>query len=630
MKRKVHTFDIWGCCVSRDSFGVPLDQGQGIQYPPRQKGVDEYLEKDSLDSSNIFRYQINNYIQGIPISVQYSPLYGPVISDDEDFPLQGAGKKWALESYNKSVIDLLDNSESEWLIVDFRSECYPRVLIEHFDGHIDYACGGGPSIEENKKIADYYLKKEWVKNAIVVYGPGYSEESIRRFSDFAKSRYGNRIIAIETREAFFRLNEEGKVIDSPPDEQRNQISSNALLKFYQFTGCHLIKCPYAICGDVYHKWGSSDVHYLSEYYNYVYQSICLIVSEVDNLPKKLDELYLKINSKIANIRSDHTVSLLNALRRAEKYLQSDNPELGVNILNKLVENGEPMAMVHLARVYKNGKYIEKDMAEAINLLKKACSFEMPWPAWDLSDIYYSKTETKCQALELLRQFESTQHPEILARLGNIYRDGAVVSRDYRLSEKYYRQAICGGIHWAKWELFDILFKNDSPEALSEAFELANSMSSHREMQGRLARMYRLGKGVCQNYVLAAEWMKKADDQGLSWAKWELCDILLKIGDVSSIKEAKQILHDNSDHREIQGRLGRAYRDGVIYNKDIERAICWMRKASNNGLQWAKYELIDLLIEEGSPQSLNEATDLVKSIPNVDSKDVLRWKKSLSF
>ena len=630
MNRKVHTFDIWGCCVSRDSFGVPLDQGRGIQYPPRQKSVGRYLQKDGFDSLNTFRYQINNYIQGIPISIQYSPLYGPLITDDENFPLQGAGKKWALESYNKSVIDILDNSGSEWLIVDFRSEGYPRVLIEHFDGRIDYACGGGSSTAECEKIADFFSKKEWVKNAIVVYGNDYSEESIRQFSDFAKSRYGNKIIAIETREAYFKLNKDGETIDAPSNEFRNRISSNTLLKFYQFTGCHLIKCPYAICGDVYHKWGPSDVHYLSEYYDYVYQSICLIVSEVSDLSKKLDELYLEINSKIANIRAEHTVSLSNTIERAKKYLQSGNIELGINLLNRLVENDEPMAMVHLAMQYKNGRYIEKDITKAISLLKKACSFEMLWPVWELSDIYYSQAETKYQALELLKQYESTQHPEILARLGNIYRDGVIVPRDYSLSEKYYRQAICGGIHWAKWELFDILFKKDTPEALSEAFELANSMSSHREMQGRLARMYRFGKGVNQNYVLAADWMRKADNQGLLWAKWELYDILLKIGDAPSINEAKQILQDNSNQREIQGRLGRAYRDGVIYNKDKEEAISWMRKASNNGLLWAKYELIDLLIEDGTPQSLGEATDLVKSISNINDMDLSRWKKFLIF
>ena len=42
-------------------------------------------------------------------------------------------------------------------------------------------------------------------------------------------------------------------------------------------------------------------------------------------------------------------------------------------------------------------------------------------------------------------------------------------------------------------------------------------SGQRDMQGRLARAFRDGRGVPKDLNLAAEWMRKAADQGLPWA-----------------------------------------------------------------------------------------------------------------
>jgi lipopolysaccharide cholinephosphotransferase len=54
-----------------------------------------------------------------------------------------------------------------------------------------------------------------------------------------------------------------------------------------------------------------------------------------------------------------------------------------------------------------------------------------------------------------------------------------------------------------------------------------------------------------------------------------------------------------------GRLGRAYRDGKGVEKDLNKAIEWMRKASEQGLSWAKWELCDLLLSDKTDEGFRE-------------------------
>ena len=63
-------------------------------------------------------------------------------------------------------------------------------------------------------------------------------------------------------------------------------------------------------------------------------------------------------------------------------------------------------------------------------------------------------------------------------------------------------------------------------------ELAKPLAAanNRELQGRLGRAYRDGKGVKQDLQKAAEWMKKAADQNLYWAIKELVEIYHQLAD----------------------------------------------------------------------------------------------------
>ena len=111
----------------------------------------------------------------------------------------------------------------------------------------------------------------------------------------------------------------------------------------------------------------------------------------------------------------------------------------------------------------------------------------------------------------------------------------------------------------------------------------------------MARAYRDGKGVEKDLVKAAEWMRKAREKKIVWADWELVDILFGINTSESNAEAIAISKPLAEvgNRELQARLGRAYRDGKGVEKDLVKAAEWMRKAADQNLGWAKTELSNL-------------------------------------
>ena len=72
---------------------------------------------------------------------------------------------------------------------------------------------------------------------------------------------------------------------------------------------------------------------------------------------------------------------------------------------------------------------------------------------------------------------------------------------------------------------DLYLMNDNVE---EAFSLIDRLLEQEEPRGAawVGRQYRDGKGVQQDLDKAAEWMRKAADKNVGWAKNELSKILL--------------------------------------------------------------------------------------------------------
>ncbi len=142
----------------------------------------------------------------------------------------------------------------------------------------------------------------------------------------------------------------------------------------------------------------------------------------------------------------------------------------------------------------------------------------------------------------------------------------------------------------------------------------------------LARMYRDGKGIEKDIIKSAEWMRRAADGDINYAKNELFDVLWRIGTLESYNEMIEVASAFAESGDggAMGRLGRAYRYGRGVERDIDKAIDWMRKASNKNIWWAKNELFDMLWYRNYPDDTLELKSLIeKSAQEGDSNALLR-------
>ena len=116
--------------------------------------------------------------------------------------------------------------------------------------------------------------------------------------------------------------------------------------------------------------------------------------------------------------------------------------------------------------------------------------------------------------------------------------------------------------------------------------------------GIIGRQYRDGRGVKQDLDRAAEYMRKAADKNVGWAKNELFDILWRIGTPESMEEMISVATESAEAGDggAMGRLGRAYRDGKGVPQDLDKAAEWMRKAADKNVWWAKNELLDIQLK----------------------------------
>ena len=290
-----------------------------------------------------------------------------------------------------------------------------------------------------------------------------------------------------------------------------------------------------------------------------------------------------------------------------------NPVYGLKVYNKITISGYNIffntlsnllkmnyyeIIVCYARCYRDGKGVEIDLIKAADWMRKAHEKKRGCATKELFDILWkiNTLESDKEAFHIADEYYNMDS-EMQGRLGRAYREGRGVDKDLHKAADWMRKAHEGGVKWADWELFDILWRINTPESMTEAlgFGMPLAESGVKELQGWIARCYREGRGVEKDLDKATEWMRKAYDQKLGYASWELFDILWRIDTPESLKEAVAIAEPlaQSGNRELQGRMGRAYRDGKGVEKSLDLAREWFKKAADQDLAWAKIELFKL-------------------------------------
>ncbi|MCB5266468.1 MAG: hypothetical protein LHW41_09590, partial [Candidatus Cloacimonetes bacterium] len=252
--------------------------------------------------------------------------------------------------------------------------------------------------------------------------------------------------------------------------------------------------------------------------------------------------------------------------------------------------------------YRDGKGVPRDLDKAAEWMRKASDKNVGWAKNELFDILWriGTPEAHEEMISVATAFAEAGDGNAMGRLGRAYRDGKGVPRDLDKAAEWMRKASDKNVGWAKNELFDILWKINTPESHKEMISVAKVFAEAGDggAMGRLGRAYRDGRGVEQDLDKAAEWMRKAADKNVKWAKNELCDILWKMNTADSLAEMLELvvpLAESGDGRAMN-QLARAYRDGKGVEKDLDKAAEWMEKAAKKNIWWAKNELFNILLD----------------------------------
>lgn len=275
------TFNLLGCCVSRDVFTFDEDE----------------------------RYKVLNFLQGSsPISMLTS-CKPPDLFTVEDIP---NGSPWEkrcfLQELNSGFADEMRTWKSDWLLFDAIEIRYPMKQYDTKQGKyfitMSFIFDKNADIIKNPKLSNIQptvlsIKKVDAKSI---------KKLAKKMATFLTSIMPEERIIIN--EAYIVSQYISKEKNLLPFENNYFVQANVNEEIKIFTDA-IIKClpkatvikfPKHVLGDETNKWGLSPLHYTKEYYNYVLKAINLIVSDIKakKIKKSLKKLLAVTSENYAN------------------------------------------------------------------------------------------------------------------------------------------------------------------------------------------------------------------------------------------------------------------------------------------------------------------------------------------
>lgn len=518
--------------------------------------------RSSFNYAPLNTLKVGEYIHKIsPLFSEPVPVH-MMINEDEVRSDHNFIKRSICTLLNGTAWIRLDNNWSDWLIMDNLYFSCSLYLLE------------GPNKE--RRLLQFPLEVESEVFRIVAENPKYTGWKITKLSACPNykllikqliehlHRWNlSKIILIDAVDALWKIDETGKRSEYHNNPDFMIMRSMITKMLLDNIDIVYYICPSELYADYYNGFGFCNVHYGSEIYEYYSNILYNRITEKGN--------DLLVQSKATSVLQNQLCLIIN------EVVYSSSNTIG-----------------RLKRFYEKDGNTDDTIDVLINLSNNVAS-------------NYSNYE--CEAW-----------------LGRIYRDGKGVDRNLMIASEWTRKAnMHGGPIWAKSDLFDILWRINTPESISEALDFGMPLAKAgvKELQYWVARCYRDGKGVEKDLDKAAEWMRKAKNQGLKWADGELFGILWRINTPESMFEALEFGMPlaESGVKELQGWIARCYREGRGVEKDLDKATEWMRKAYDQKLGYASWELFDILWRIDTPESLKEAISIVESLAQSGNREL---------
>ena len=234
----------------------------------------------------------------------------------------------------------------------------------------------------------------------------------------------------------------------------------------------------------------------------------------------------------------------------------------------------------------------------------------------------TRAEDHERAFGLCRSLAESGDSIAMVHLGRMYRDGKGTKKDIDKAKEWIGKAIEKDKKWVK-ELIDVLLRSEMAKDHERAFELCRPVAESGDNLSRvyLGRMYRDGKGTKKDIDKAKEWIGKAFEKDLYWVN-EFVYTLLRSEMAKDHEMAFELCRPVAESGDDLAmiRLGRMYQDGTGTERNIDKAIEYMRAATEKKSAWGD-ELTDLLFARGTDEDLKEAFELFEK-----HKDIFSWAR----
>ncbi len=306
----------------------------------------------------------------------------------------------------------------------------------------------------------------------------------------------------------------------------------------------------------------------------------------------------EIMTKKNNVKSGASVNnLVDMLLK--KGGEKDRKE-AFDICKKSAELGDYGSIGRLGRMYRDGIGTEKNQALAIECLGRAANRGIPWADREYVNLLLLRNteEDQKNAFGIVAYKSLMGDVNSLEILSKMYSEGLFLFKNEKYAADIMVLAYEKGSKNVRMNFVDTVYRNNLSEHYAKAFEICKQLAEENDIggYGRLARMYHDGKGTEVNLDLAAEWMNKALENNVGWAKLELLDILIARSGKDDKKRARKLCEELVEENNAggYGRLARMYRDGWGVDVDLERAKSLMKKAADMGVKWAITEYSEMI------------------------------------
>jgi hypothetical protein len=206
----------------------------------------------------------------------------------------------------------------------------------------------------------------------------------------------------------------------------------------------------------------------------------------------------------------------------------------VKLYRKAVKQDDYRAMVDLGEMLEQGRGVEKDVAQAVQLYEQAAD-RSRWAQFKLGAMYLQGQgvpKSEARALQWWQKSADGGNAKAQNNLGVMYDRGIAVQRDYRKALDWYLLAQGRGGVQAKGNLEDFFEAGrgaPADPAAAASWYRTGAEAGVASAQYKLGMFYAKGSGVARNELEAVTWLTRALDQGYAKAAPELGEVNFTLG-----------------------------------------------------------------------------------------------------